>query len=348
MSHHLDSPASRKDPRLNLTDLYVFDGETGTALVMVVNSSLAGADRVPGFHPQARYEFKIHTAGADVEDLTYRITFGEADSDGSQPLAVHQLTGADAPDDGAAGTVIAQGRTGALAAPDVDEPGSRVWAGAAADPFYLDLGQLGHVLEGLQHDAAIDFGDWTAPNAVNTFAGSSVCAIVLEIPGTDEQLRPGQQVAVWGASKLATDDGGWRQINRAAIPMVWPLFRARGGDDESTDYARDTTAQPADDLANDGTRIQEMVAAASRLTGTADPRAYGELVAGRLLPDLLPYRVGTPAAFSFAGFNGRGLADNAPEVMFSLATNTGLSTGLSPCDAEETRGKRFPYVVPRR
>ena len=57
MSHHLDSPTSRKDGRLNITDLYVFDGESGTALVMVSNSSLAerpgtgipsrGALRVP-------------------------------------------------------------------------------------------------------------------------------------------------------------------------------------------------------------------------------------------------------------------------------------------------------------
>jgi Domain of unknown function (DUF4331) len=348
MSHHLDSPASRKDPRLNLTDLYVFDGETGTALVMVVNSSLAGAERPAGFHPEARYEFKIHTTGADVEDLTYRVTFAEADGDGSQPFAVHRLTGADAADDGAAGTSIAQGRTDALAPPGVDEPGIRVWAGAAADPFYLDLGQLGHILEGLQHGAAIDLGDWTARNAVNTFAGSSVCAIVLEVPGTDEQLPAAQQVGVWGATKLATDAGGWRQINRAAIPMVWPIFRAIGGDDESSDYARDTIARPADDLANDGARIQEMITTASRLTGTADPQAYGELVTSRLLPDLLPYQVGTPAAFGFAGFNGRGLADNAPEVMFSLITNTGFSTGLSPSDAEETRGKQFPYVVPRR
>jgi hypothetical protein len=94
--------------------------------------------------------------------------------------------------------------------------------------------------------------------------------------------------------------------------------------------------------------MQEMISAASRLTGTADPQAYGEVVTGRLLPDLLPYRAGTPAAFGFAGFNGRGLADNAPEVMFSLITNTGFTTGLSPSDAEETRGKQFPYVVPRR
>jgi hypothetical protein len=223
-----------------------------------------------------------------------------------------------------------------------------VWAGAAADPFYLDLGQLGHVLEGLQHREAIEFGDWAAAGAANTFAGSEIAAIVLEIPGSDPQLSPGRQVGLWGATKLATDAGGWRQINRAAIPMVWPLFRAIGGDDDSAEYGRDTVGQPGDDFENDGPRVREMVAAASGFTGTSDPDAYGEVVARRLLPDLLPYRIGSPASFGFAGFNGRALADNAPEVMFSLVTNTALPTGLTAASAAETRGGKFPYVVPTK
>lgn len=30
MSHHLDSPIARQDIRLDITDLYVFRGDTGT------------------------------------------------------------------------------------------------------------------------------------------------------------------------------------------------------------------------------------------------------------------------------------------------------------------------------
>jgi hypothetical protein len=59
VSHHLDSPASRRDPRLNVTDVYAFDGNDATVLTMIVNSSLAGAGRPAGFHPEGRYEFKI-------------------------------------------------------------------------------------------------------------------------------------------------------------------------------------------------------------------------------------------------------------------------------------------------
>jgi len=347
VSHHLDSPASRQDPRLNLTDMYLFDGETGTVLVMVVNTSLAGAARIPGFHPEGRYEFKVHLDNEEYENLTYRFVFAGSDGDAVQGVALYQLTGADAREDGARGTLIAGGRTGEV----INGPGGsgvRAWVGAAADPFYLDLRQLAGIIEGLQNNKPIETGEWTASQASSSLTGLQACAIVLEVPGTDAQLRPGRDISLWGAAKLATDAGGWRQVNRAAIPMMWPLFLAIGDADDSSDYARDTASHPADDRANDQVRICGMIAASARITGTANPQAYGRAVTQRLLPDLLPYTVGTPAAFSFAGFNGRTLADNAPEVMYGLVTNTGFPTGLRAADAAETRQDEFPYVVPAK
>jgi hypothetical protein len=74
---------------------------------------------------------------------------------------------------------------------------------------------------------------------------------------------------------------------------------------------------------------------------------YGKAVAQRLLPDVLPYRTGTPACFGFAEHNGRTLADNAPEVMFSLVLNSAANTGLTPGQFADTRSSRFPYVVAR-
>lgn len=310
MSHHLDSPSSRKDPRLNVTDTYVFDGTQGTVLMMLSNTSLAGDAYVPGFHPEARYELKVHIDGAAWESTTYRFTFGERGIDGVQTVAVHELRGDGARSDAADGRLVVAGWTGRLLQGDR----VRVWAGLVRDPFYLDLHHLTHVLDGLQHKAPITFDDWTPGSAVNSFDDSRVSAIVLEVDTSDPELHAGRDIAVWSTTRLATDAGGWRQINRAAIPMVWPLFRAMGGEDDSDRYAGDTTAHPAQDRADDGARVRDMISVVAGSTGTEDPHAYAEQVTARLLPDVLPYRVGTPAAFSFAGFNGRALADNAPEV----------------------------------
>jgi hypothetical protein len=57
-----------------------------------------------------------------------------------------------------------------------------------------------------------------------SFAGTTVESIVLEISHQHPRLRPGARTGVWCATKLATDAGGWRQVNRAGHPMMWPIF----------------------------------------------------------------------------------------------------------------------------
>ena len=47
MSHHLDSPLARQDVRLDITDLYVFRGETGTVFVINVCHSIANPPSQP-------------------------------------------------------------------------------------------------------------------------------------------------------------------------------------------------------------------------------------------------------------------------------------------------------------
>ena len=69
-------------------------------------------------------------------------------------------------------------------------------------------------------------------------------------------------------------------------------------------------------------------------------------MAAELFPDVLPYVIGTPATYGFAGFNGRTLADNAPEAMLSLVTGMAVPSGLKPSVAKDQRDGNFPYVVP--
>jgi hypothetical protein len=51
-----------------------------------------------------------------------------------------------------------------------------------------------------------------------------VDSIVLEISHGHPLLRLAARTGVWCATKLATDAGGWRQINRAGHPMMWPIL----------------------------------------------------------------------------------------------------------------------------
>ena len=338
MSHHLDTPLAPQNGQLYLDDLYVFAGDRSTVFIMDVNSTITGPDVQRGFHPQARYEFKVHFDGADFEALTYRVSFGEGDADGRQALQLHALTGDEAPEESAAGTLVLEGRTG--------EPTSRgdtrIWAGRIADSFYIDLSLLGIVNAAVGNGTAVDLSGWRPEEAQNSFADTTVESIVLEVPHQHPQLRPGARVGVWCATKLATDAGGWRQINRAGHPMMWPIFWP-----DDTDFSHPSnTRHPSEDFDDDGKDIGDRVAAVVSASGTAaDSQGYGQTVARELFPDLLPYVVGTPASYGFAVRNGRTLADNAPEVMLSLVAGTAVPSGLRPSVAERLRRGTFPYVV---
>jgi Domain of unknown function (DUF4331) len=339
MSHHLDTPLAPQNGQLYIDDLYVFSGDRSTVLVMDVNSTITGPDVQPGFHPRARYEFKVHLDGADFEALTWRVSFGEGDPDGRQAMRLHALTGDDARDDAAGGTLLLEGRTGEPAS----QGDTRLWAGRIADPFYIDLSLLGIVNGAVKQGTAVDLSAWRPEDAKNSFADTTVESIVLEVSHQHPQLHPGAHVGVWCATKLATGGDDWRQVNRAGHPMMWPIFWP-----DDTDFANPANSRhPSADRSADGKWLGDLVTAVVAATGTSyDPQGYGQTVAQTLFPDVLEYVVGTPATYGFALRNGRALADNAPEAMLSLVADTAVPSGLRPSVSERLRRGSFPYVVP--
>jgi hypothetical protein len=340
MSHHLDSPIARQDIRLDITDLYVFRGETGTAFVINVCHSIFGPIPAPGYHSEGMYEFKVDLNGDAIEDLTYRITFSERDPQGKQSYVVRSIRGADAVDPHAQGSVVATGVTDeAVTTP----AGLRVWVGKAGDPFWIEPDVLHAVGHAFQEGTAINLSGWDASRAKNLFAGHSVYSIVLELP--DAELLAGagdnRRIGVWAVATLATDAGGWRPINRVALPMIHPLF---------TQFNEDlgnhlNAGCPSDDFTTHGKTVAQAIAGVVAAIGTAeDPQAYGEKVAHRFCPNMLPYEVGTPAAFGFVEWNGRSMTDNAPNVMFSLAANSPVSLGIGKESVTSKPSNTFPYV----
>jgi hypothetical protein len=123
--------------------------------------------------------------------------------------------------------------------------------------------------------------------------------------------------------------------------MIHPLF---------TQYNEDlgnrlNGGAPATDVETFGGTVINEVAGVVGAYGTAeDPRAYAETVAHRFLPNVLPYRVGTPAAFGFAEWNGRSLTDSAPDVMFTIASNTPVKLGIRKESITSKPRAAFPYV----
>jgi hypothetical protein len=339
MSHHLDSPIARQDVRLDITDLYVFRGQVGTVFVINVCHSIA-KPKVPGYHPEGMYEFKVDLNGDAVEEVTYRLTFDERDEHGKQRYTVRRISGAEAVNPHAAGTVIAHGTTDeAVTTPS----GVRAWAGKAGDPFWIEPDVLHAVGHAFQDGTVVNLAGWDPSKATNLFAGQTVYAIVLELP--DGELLAGagdkRRIGVWAVATLATDAGGWRSINRVGLPMIPPLF-AQYNEDLGN---RLNAGRPVDDFATWGEVVTKKIAAVVAAYGTAeDPHEYGEKIAHRLFPNVLPYEVGTQASLGFNEWNGRSLTDNAPNVMFSIAANAPVSLGIGKESVTSKPSKTFPYV----
>jgi hypothetical protein len=340
MSHHLDSPIARQDIRLDITDLYVFRGQTGTVFVINVCHSIFGPIPVPGYHPEGMYEFKVDLNGDAVEDVTYRFTFKERDQVGKQSYVVRCIRAADAVDPHAPGSIVAQGTT---AEPLTTPSGLRVWADKAGDPFWIEPDVLHAVGHAFQEGRTVDLSGWDPSRAKNLFAGHTVYSIVLEVP--DGELLAGagsnRRIGVWAVATLATDAGGWRQINRVGLPMIPPLF---------TQYNENlgnrlNAGRPFDDFTTHGEAVIKAIAGVVSAYGTAeDSKAYAEKVAHRFCPNILPYEVGTPASFGFVEWNGRSLTDNAPDVMFSMAANTPVRLGIGKESVTSKPSTTFPYV----
>lgn len=338
MAHHLDSPLARQDIRLDITDLYVFKGETGTVFAINVCHSIFGAIPSPGYHPEGMYEFKIDLDGDAIEDLTYRITFGPRDAEGRQDFTLRRITGQEAIDPDAPGLVVLNGITGTAASAS---DGLRIWAGRAGDPFWIEPDVLHAVGHAFQDGTGIDLSDWNPSKAHNLFAGHSVYSIVLEVPEAELQNARGGRIGVWAVATLATDAGGWRSINRVGLPMIHPLFTQFNEDLGN----RLNAGQPVDDFTMYGEQVSKAIAGVVAALGTSeDPIGYGLKVARRFFPNILPYVIGTPATFGFVEWNGRSLIDNAPDVMFSIAANAPVRQGIGKESVTSKPSLTFPYM----
>jgi hypothetical protein len=330
---HLDAPTVKKDGRIDINDVYVFQGQSAanTALVMTVNPA-AGLLSPTTFRPGALYEFKVDTGTNTIEDVALRVKFGGVRGDGSQAVRIFRANGSQARS-GAGGQPIGQGSTGQVIQL---AGGGRAWAGLADDPFFFDLARFQTFKATLLAGGGLaDLGglvDCTRTNPAPTdfFLGLNGSAIVIELP--DAAL--GGTIRVWGETSIV-ENGVRTQVERMGLPTINTVFN-------HTDATKDAynRAEPRNDVANYSDDVSGVVELITSLAGTApDPAAYGDAIAAALLPDVITYNTAQPA--NFAVLNGRALTDDVIDVALSVVANT----PLGDCIANDSAFRAsFPYV----
>lgn len=353
MGHHFDSPESRADSRINITDNYIFHAPTAGNLIAIMcvsplaglPSPFTGTVQSRTFRPGCAYDFRFDTDGDVKVDCILRFVFdGEASP---QTWRAFWLEGDEARDHHGQGTLLGAG----VAEQTVTVPTlGRVFVGEAGDPFWLDAVAAKSFIDGLVAGAA--FQPDTFSTGSPTTGATNVIAIVVEFAA--ERLAPhkrglfGTRKAQPGAPHVgffttvsANDHGHWTQVQRCGRPNLAATFL-----DDPKNSLLYNTSDPDTDLAHFGALVADTTAKLVKLAGTAsDPVGYGALTARWLLPDVISFDVDQPANFGFAGINGRGLRDDFGAVVYSAVFNHPMRTAIAPLS--DLRPD-WPFVPPPR
>lgn len=322
-SHHFESQLAKQYPEYDLTDLYVFDAEAAprTVFIMDVNPTTK-SDGKPALGNNGVYSFHV----ASNRELTGKGLTITAHIEGNE-IVVGIVDRAN-PAVGSLGTEVGRARIGSEA---TLQNGIRVWTGAARDPF---VGNSDGIIKFNQEfdNSKLDLAAFD--QGQDLFRTFYTTAIVMEVPNA---LLP-PQIAVFATSAMYNVDK-WDQVNRLAHPLMTHLFMHNNPMEVSEHVGhrpdRDNTRKYALSA-----NVLKAVVLDSRIK---DPVAYADKVANLLLPDLLTYRVGSKAAYTFDSVNGRRPSDDAMDVALSLYVGRAVTDRANTFDRHP---KSFPYVVP--
>lgn len=304
------------DPRLDLTDLFVFaapDDPDRTVLIMDSNPFTKG----DGFHPDAVYRFNIDTDRDALADVAFSFTFSQPE-EGRQTATAYYAVGTAAQTREPRGERLVEAAAvsfDATAAP-VQAGRCRLFIGKRSDPFFADADGVLHWLI----DGAVGNFQWTG---TDTFAGANILSIVLEVPNELLGQTPG--IGVWATTSLRRD-GTLVPMDRAGNPSFNPILNANDIKDmfNATD--------PADDVTNYLRPLSDT------LRQHGYPPDEATTAALTLLPDILHYEHTVPAQYP----NGRVMTDDVFSTRMIFMVH-GLATPQSVKPHEDLMAE-FPFL----
>lgn len=333
MSHHFDSILAKEDPRLNVADMYLFEGSRDSTVFVLTTNADVGLSAPDTLHEEGIYSFRVHTSDALEDELSFKFRFGSPVHAGTdehvhkQPYQlIYSKTGQGIE---LHGHVVLEGETGKF----VEKRGFKSYVGIVPELWAADAAAFQAFMKNLWVDERYDASVWSNPQ--NFFLKRNIMAIVLEVPNSVFQK---DHIKVWSNITLfghATE----MQVSRWGVPLFSHLFLSEPNTDWVEKYHKH---HPTEDVTLFAPAIEKFIARAARLAGaTVNPHEYASQLSRRLCPTTLPYKLRSKARFSTQWFNGRPLTDDVLDVMFSLATNIPIADGVAP-DFRRV-SSTFPY-----
>lgn len=319
---------------MNICDMYLFPGSPGnTVMAMTVNADagLGSSDALP---EEALYVFRFDVDDDAHEEVVFKFRFGHPDHVNGdehahvQSFQVKRAVGNQIGGD--AGDLLVEGKTGHA----ISANGVHAFAGLAPEMWAADAIAFFNLLNALYKEDRFDPAVFL--HGKNFFAKRNVVAMVLEVPTSmigDGIVRAWATASLFGHAPEV-------QICRWGLPLITHLYLSDPASLELVDQFH--ADSPSEDASSIGPAIAAFTERLSRHANpTADSIEYGNMVAARLCPVMLPYELGTPATFNLSEFNGRPLNIDAYDVMLTIGAHTPIADGVSP-DLTRIQDS-FPY-----
>ena len=325
---HRDGPGIEGMPAADINDVYAFRSPTNNdnlVVALTVNPLTAPAQNsTTRFASDVAYNIHVDNTGDLVADATVVVTFN---SDGTQ-FTINGLG------DPITGPVTSASSASAM----VTETGPfKVFAGLRDDPFFFDLVGFQAFLAGPYTPTA---GLRQSGTPSDTFAGTNVSAIVLELPIV---ALTGQATSNTGVIKAwASTSRGGTQLDRMAIPAINTALIP--SDMKDAFNAGTPATDEAMFRATAEATIEGLRAAVAPVLGPETGGPLGDVpaagVAAALIPDIVTIDFANAVAFP----NGRQLQDDVIDAALGIVLNRGGAAGIS--DAVDGNDKAFLGTFP--
>lgn len=189
---HVDAPSVTGNAA-DITDMYTFQGQETSNLVFAVNTQgllSPNATAAASFNENVMIEINIDNTGDNVEDLVIQAIKKGDKMYFFGPYAPSATGTSSTIKTAAASGSVEISKYGATAITSTQN-GMKFFAGPRDDPFFFDLGQFQAILGG----TATAFKN----PGTDTFAGSNVLSVVVEVPKT--MLGTAASLNVWAETK---------------------------------------------------------------------------------------------------------------------------------------------------
>ncbi|MBL7733508.1 MAG: DUF4331 family protein [Chitinophagaceae bacterium] len=197
---HIDAPAvtgpGSTSPANDITDVYAFQSPADNSkMVFVINTQgllSPGASATASFPSNVMYEMNIDNTGDNVEDLVIQclVQNGKMRVYGPVAPAAPGLSSTVRTNGPATEVAVTAYGAGSISTAQ-NANGTRIFAGPRDDPFFFDLVRFREVIAGTQPG-------FRNPG-VDTFAGTNVMSIVVEVPKS--LLGSAATINVWAETK---------------------------------------------------------------------------------------------------------------------------------------------------